>query len=170
MRASTFLASLAAVAVATGCEATVEVQRFCITQKDIEIPGSPFGFDITSPRFSLDLTNEIPFLRMGSDTDLRIDEVIITPITGSPDLSGITLVRLRARPASGSTVSLAQYQRVTTVPAPTALVLTGDDVNIMPYLDSGQANLQFTLSGQLPRASWSTDVKTCLHGQSTVSP
>ncbi len=171
MRASTFLASLAAVAaMATGCEATVEVQRFCITQQDIGVPGSPFGLDITSPRFSLDLTSQLPLLRTGSNTDLRIDEVTITPVTGSPDLSGINLVRLRARPASGSEVSLAQYQRVPTDPAPTALVLTGDDVNILPYLDSGQANLQLTLSGQPPRASWSADVKTCLHGQSTVSP
>ncbi len=169
VRASTFLASL--TLVAAGCEATVDVERFCITQEAIGIPGSLLGFDITSPYFSLDLTDQIPFLQTNSsDTDLRIDEVTITAVTGSPDLSGVTLVRLRAQPASGSAVSLAQYQRAPTDPAPTALVLSGDDVNIMPYLDAGKANLQFTLSGRLPRSSWSADVKTCLHGQSTVSP
>jgi hypothetical protein len=171
MRTSIFLASL--TAVAAGCEATIDVERFCITQEAIEIPGSRLGLDITSPYFSLDLTDQLPFLQTNSsDTDLRIDEVTITAVTGSPDLSGVTLVRLRAQPASGSgsAVSLAQYQRAPTDPAPTVLVLTGDDVNIMPYLDSGQANLQFTLSGRLPRSSWSADVKTCLHGQGTVSP
>ncbi|HJW76621.1 MAG: hypothetical protein A2V77_24725 [Anaeromyxobacter sp. RBG_16_69_14] len=171
MRASTLLASVAVVAA--GCEATVDVERFCITQQAIEIPGSLLGLDITSPYFSLDLTDQLPLLQTNStDTDLRVDEVTITAVTGNPDLSGVTLVRLRAQPASGSgaAVSLAQYQRAPTDPASTALVLSGDDVNIMPYLDSGQANLQLTLSGRPPRSSWSADVKTCLHGQGTVSP
>ena len=172
MRASISLVPIALVAaLTTACGATVEVQRFCTTQQGILIPGSPSGADVTSPTFSVSLTNEIPLLRANStDTDLRMDEVTIIPVAGNPDLSGITLSELRLQPASGAARDLVQYQKNPASPAPTELVLTGDAGNITPFLDSGRADLQFTLSGQPPRASWTADVKTCLHGQSTVSP
>jgi hypothetical protein len=172
MRAYVALLSLAAVASsAMGCGATVEVPRICLTEQQVSVPGSPAGGSVTSPRFSVDLTNQIPLLRTNtSDTDLRIDEVTITPVAGNPDLSGIQSATVQAHPASGPAVEMARYQRDPAAPAPAAILLGGDAVNVAPYLVAGQANLTFTLSGQPPRASWTADVKSCLHGQTSVSP
>lgn len=172
MRTHAAVLSLAAVACsATGCGATVELPRICLTQQRISVPGSPAGGSVTSPRFSVDLTNQIPLLRTNtSETDLRVDEVTITPVEGNPDLSGIQSATVQAHPTTGPAVDVVRYQRAPGAPAPTAIVLDGDTLNVAPYLDSGQARFSFTLSGQPPRTSWTADVKSCLHGQTSVSP
>lgn len=172
MRASIAFASLCAVALlAAGCGATVEVPRICFTQAGLAVPGSPAGGAVTSPQFGLDIGDQIPLLRTNtSDTDLRIQDVTITAVGTTPDLSGVQSAKVEVQPASGAAVDVVQYQRNAAAPAPTAIVLGGDTVNIEPYLENGRANLSFTLSGQPPRTSWTADVKTCLRGEAHVSP
>ncbi len=176
LRAPTLLASLAVTASACGGPflfADVEAGKVCITQQGIAVPGAPLGGSVSSPAFAVDLRNQIPLLPTdSSDTDLRVDEVTITPVQGSPNLEGITLAVLQVQPASGAAVKLAEYQPDPAAPAPSELVLVGDAGagNLTQYLDSGRANLRFSLSGQPPRATWTADVKTCLHGHSHVSP
>jgi hypothetical protein len=172
MRATIALLPLAALASsALGCGATVEVPRICFTEPGLTVPGSPTGGSVSSPSFFVDITNDIPLLRTNnSDTDLRVDTVTITPTSGSPDLSGVQTAVVRVQPPSGSSVDLVQYQRNPGAPAPSAIVLGGDTVNVAPYLDSGRAALSFTLTGQPPRTDWTANVETCLHGQSTASP
>ncbi len=173
MRPSTALLSLAALAAsALGCGATVEVPRICFsTGQPLAVPGSPVGGAVTSPPFAVDVTSRIPFLRANtSDTDVRVEEVTITPLSGNPDLSGVQTAKVQAQPASGAAVDVVQYQRDPAAPPPTALVLDGGSVNLAPYLDAGRANLTFALSGRLPGTSWTAEVKTCIRGQTSVSP
>ena len=173
MRASTGLTCVTALALfSAGCGATVEVPRICITEPGITVVGSPAGGSVTSPTFSVSITNQIPLLRTNtSDTDLRIQDVTITPVDSSPDLSGIRTAKVQVQPPPpGAAVDVVQYQRNAAAPAPTAIVLDGDTVNIAPYLENGTASLSFTLSGQPPRTTWNADVKTCLRGKTSVSP
>ncbi len=173
MRASAPLLVSAIVLASSvaGCGATVEVPRICFTESGLTVPGSPAGGSVSSPSFFVDITNDIPLLRTNNtDTDLRVDTVTITPSSGSPDLSGVQTAVVRVQPPSGSAVNLVQYQRNPSVPAPSAIVLAGDTINVAPYLDSGRAELSFTLTGQPPRTDWTANVETCLHGQTTASP
>jgi len=172
MRASiALLASAILASSSLGCGATVEVPRICFTQAGLVVPGSPAGADVTSPTFAVTLTDQIPLLDTStSDADLRLQEVTVTPVAGSPDLSGIQTATVRVRPASGALVDAASYQRNAAAPAPAAIVLKGDTVNVAPDLVSGVANLSFTLSGQPPRTSWTANVETCLRGETSVSP
>jgi hypothetical protein len=172
LRASVALLSFAALtASALGCGATVEVPRICFSEAGLAVPGSPAGGTVTSPRFTVDVGSQIPLLRTNtSGADLRVTSVTITPAGSSPDLSGIQTATVQAQPTAGPAVDVVSYQRVATAPAPTALALDGDTVNLIPYLVSGRAILDFTLSGQPPRASWTADVKTCLRGEASVSP
>ena len=173
MRATHLLVSLAIIASsALGCGATVEVPRFCLTQPGVVIPGSPVGGDFTTPPLlQVELNDQIPLLRIdSSDTDVRMDTVTITPVAGAPDLSGIQSATVRAQPASGPAVELAQYQRDPAAPAPAAIVFQGGNQNITPFLVAGQANLSFAFSGQPPRTDWTADIETCMHGEATARP
>ena len=174
MRALFAIASLCAFSLsAAGCGATVEVPRICFTQAGLTVAGAPAGSNVeTTPvSFRVNVTDQIPLLRTNaSDTDLRIQDVTITAVGTSPDLSGIQTAKARVQPASGSPVDVVQYQRNPSAPASRSIVLAGDTVNIAPYLDNGQASLSFTLSGQPPTTTWTADVTTCLRGESHVSP
>jgi len=173
MRAHIALFSFAFLASsALGCGGTVEIPRICFKQADLAVPGSPAGGSVTSPSFSIDLTNQIPLLRTNtSDTDLRVDQVTITPVAGTtPDLSGIQTATMQAQPATGPAQEVVRYQRDPAAPPPTAIVLDGDTVNLQPYLVAGRANLSVTLTGQPPVTGWTADVETCLHATASVSP
>jgi hypothetical protein len=173
MRASIALFTFAALAcLALGCGGTVEIPRICFKQAGLAVPGSPVGGSVASPSFSIDLTNQIPLLRTNtSDTDLRVDQVTITPVAGTtPDLSGIQTATMQAQPATGSAVDVVRYQRNPAAPPPAAIVLGGDTVNLEPYLVAGRANLSVTLAGQPPATGWTADVETCLHARANVSP
>ncbi|HTP29922.1 MAG TPA: hypothetical protein VMK12_30230 [Anaeromyxobacteraceae bacterium] len=164
-------APILVAALLAGCEATVEVPQICITNRNIAVPGSPIGLQVSTPPFPVDVENEIPLLSTNaSNTTLTIQSVSIIPSSGNPDLSGVTLAVLAVQPSSGSAVNVVSYQRTPTASPPPELVLTGGSVNITPYLVSGQANLTLSLSGRPPTTNWTTDVKTCLSGQSNVSP
>jgi len=173
MRAPITVVTLVALtSSALGCGATVEVPGICFTQANIGVPGAPAGASVQTPpvSFTVDVTNQVPLLRINaSNTDLRIQDVTITPVGTSPDLSGIRTAKLQVT-ASGAAVDVVQYERNPAAQAPPAIVLGGDTVNIAPYLDNGRANLSFTLSGQPPRTRWTADVKTCLRGETAVSP
>ena len=173
MRASIGLILFAALGTSSvGCGATVEVPRICFTEPGMTVVGSPAGGSVTSPSFRVNVTNQIPLLRTNtSDTDLRVQDVTITPVGSSPDLSGIQTAKVQVEPPPpGAAVDVVQYQRDPAAAPPTAIVLDGDTVNIAPYLDNGTVSLSFTLSGQPPRTTWTADVKTCLRGQTSVSP
>jgi hypothetical protein len=175
MRAHIALFSFAFLASsALGCGGTVEIPRICFKQAGLAVLGSPAGVNVETPpvSFRIDITNQIPLLRTNtSDTDLRVDQVTITPVAGTtPDLSGIQTAKVQAQSPSGQAVDVVRYQRDPAAPPPAAIVLDGATRNIAPDLVSGQANLSFTLSGQPPTTGWTADVETCMHATASVSP
>jgi hypothetical protein len=160
---------------ATACGGPVlyveaELPRFCQTNA-VSFPAAPVGVDLPAVAVRIDLPFEdvVPLLRTsGAETELHIDELRVTPSAGNPDLSGVATATVNAlRPADAS-VPILGYARDAAAPPPAELVLTGDGLDIAPFLVAGTAQLEIVASGRPPATAWTADVKTCAHGRSKV--
>ena len=175
MRALTLFTSLLALA-ATSCGGPVlfveaELPRVCLTQVAVEIPAAPGGVAVppVAVPIQVPFEDQIPLLRTsGVETELHIDEIRVTPRSGSPDLSGVASAVVNAVGPSGAIVPILSYARDAAAPQPAELVITGDGVDVAPLLVNGQARLQIVAAGRPPTTAWSADVKTCAHGRTKV--
>ncbi len=145
----------------------VEIPRVCITQGPFTVPGLPIAGEAEIP-YAVDLGTELPLLRTRGVEELVlvVEEARLTPLSGAPDLSGVTDAALLA---GVERAKVLRYTRDPAAPPPTALVLTGGSTNLAPYATSGTLPILLALSGQPPRTAWSGEVTTCLRAQSKVT-
>src|SRR5919197_1428366 len=172
MRARLPLTLLALAASACGGPVLfvqVELPQVCLTQQGVVVPGAPSAGAIPPLEVDVPIEQQIPLLTRGAETVIVLDEVSVTPASGSaPDLSGIASAVVGVLPPAGPAVEALRYARDPAQPAPAALVLSGGGVDIAPLLVGGTARLQVAASGKPPSSPWGADLRTCVHGTSKV--
>ena len=132
-------------------------------------PIAPGASGTISIALSVPLTRDIPLVTTkDAENELVLDDVTVAPASGSPDLSGIDGAVVSAAGPSGAPVEAARYTRDPAAPAPTALVARGENVDLVPLLVGGSAQLRLAVSGRAPAAPWVADVTACVHGRSKV--
>jgi hypothetical protein len=169
------LFALPALALLPACGgllfAELEVPTICVTlvRQDFEgtPPGTPLVRDI-----SYDLAQQIPAISEPSvDSDLRLTEmeIALTGTSGIADFGGIQQVRVVVLPPPGSTLPPREVVAYTKAPPPAdqnppAVSASGrSNIDLGPYIDSGQLRLQTTASGTLPETPWNADVTGCFY-------
>ncbi len=166
-----WLGALLALA-ASGCDgslatADVTIPRVCVTEGTLLVPGGASATALGAP-FTLDLASVVPLLQTNPSSSLRPDSAVVVVRSGQPDLSGVTGAAVEALPASGAPVTLVSMAGPPAAGA-TSLVLTGGQVDVVPYLVSGKLRLRFVLQGRAPATSWIADVTTCAHGETHLA-
>jgi hypothetical protein len=174
VRTTTFAIALFALSAA-GCGdplffAEVEEKRICLTQLNQQIPGVPAGVGPQSVAWEgdFDLGSNIPGLdTSGTTGSLRLLSV---SVTGSTDLTGITLADVTVTDAAGVATDLVHYAQPTPVPDPMRIDMTvAQDVDLLDRVrHGGKLHYSVAFKGSPPTAAWTAAVETCMYAKVKV--
>ncbi|HEX9289728.1 MAG TPA: hypothetical protein VF904_09395 [Anaeromyxobacteraceae bacterium] len=173
MRTTTFAIALLALSAA-GCGdplffAEVEEKRICITQLGQPIPAAPAGVGPQSVHWEgdFDLGSNIPGLDTSATTgSLRLVSV---SVTGSTDLTGITLADVTITDAAGVATDLVHYEQPPTVSDPRRLDMTVAPNDLLERVrNGGKLHYSFAFEGSPPSTDWTADLETCMYARVMV--
>ena len=147
-----------------GCGATIDEPSICKTLHDQAVPGAEGLKAVTLP-IALDLRPELKTLGV-TEGRAELSQVTLHVVDGVSDLGFLTSLRVNLlQPSDGGELQLIDYEGVT---APSTLVLDGGGGDILPEALAGPLQLQLSLVGDLPDATWHADVSVCLSAQADV--
>jgi hypothetical protein len=154
--------------------AEVEAASVCITPATQTFPGTGIATPAYDYEISYDLGDSLPVVNEPdveyeirlSQMDTRLQSV--NPITDpSYDFSGVETVRIIAFDPTAALpeVELVRYDRDPSAPSPLYEIHASGPLNVdlAPYVASGQLSLRAEYSGSLPRGDWTADVKGCFY-------
>lgn len=159
----------------SGCEqllfVEVEIPNLCQELVNQSFDAMPQAGDFTVDReFDYPISMDLD-LGEGFVGAAQLKRLLLMP---GPDTQKLDFIRyahveLRGAEASGlPPVNLLDFDQNTNTRKDGSIELTGDAVNIMPYVQSGSLKLKASLSGQLPTQAWSTHIQTCISAKAHV--
>ena len=144
--------------------AEVEVEELCQEAANQEFEASPAGVNIT-----IDRDFEYPF-DLGLDAvegfsgEAQLKHMILRPADGLAQLDFIDAAQVElSGPENSGLPPLKVVDFVKGSPsADGSVTLSGDEQNVMPYLESGMVKLKTLITGTLPTTAWKANVQTCM--------
>lgn len=152
--------------------AQVEAAKVCVTPATQTFPGTV----VPTPSYdvSYDLGASLPVVNEPDvEYEIRLSDMdtllrSVNPVTDPGyDFSGVDSVRILAIDPTAALpdVELVRYDRDPAATSPLNEIHASGPLNVdlAPYIESGQLSLRAEYSGSLPRGDWTADVTGCFY-------